>query len=172
MCGLLYFVYKYYADRYSMHYIYNARKMNSLYGDSNRPRSSDYMAHFKTCVQQVRILLASMFTFCFLQAMFYATKIVDNTRFIPQCCIMAICAFFCAFAIPMLSIYYNRKCRMQVKNKNRVDGTYDEPIVNPQVDLAKAYEPSLTYPYLPKISAPSSTTLFTNELGAAKSTIV
>jgi len=156
VCGLLYFLYKYFVDRYTILYMYSHRSKNSLYGAAFGFKK-DFIAHQRSCIQNVQIIFGSLFVFTFLQTMFYATKIVADRSFIPHTAIMAVVAAICALMIPLSKIYLTRR-RKRIVRKNNVKTHVLDKEIDP-AEFSKAYEPVSTFSFLPKLSKTESTTI-------------
>jgi hypothetical protein len=159
--ALLFFLYKYYVDRYAILYVYGHRKKNSLYGAAFGFKT-DFIAHYRCATQQVLMIWGSLFTFSFLQGMFYATKIVQDRNFIPHCVILLLCSAICLAMIPVTRVFLRRRRKSIVKQHNLKNGTSDAQI--DPIEFQKMYEPCNTYPFLPTVSLPMGTPIVPSQV--------
>jgi hypothetical protein len=156
--GLLYFLYKYYVDRAVILDVYSHRSKSSILGAAIGLKN-DYLAHQRMAILNVQVMFANMMIFCTAQAMFYGTKIVGDSRFIPHTCITAVCGFLCLVAIPLSSNIVWLLRKRQIKKRNYKGRKESEVVISTRV-AHNWYEPSTSFHYIPPIpqkdSCPSS----------------
>jgi hypothetical protein len=149
LCGLLYFSYKYYIDRYIILDIYAHRRYTSLFGAAFGFKS-DYISHYKMAVTNSLLVIGNLFVFAFFQAAFYGSKIPSDRRFAIHTIISALVCFILFVFIPILKFFMSRRKEHQIEAYTYKQGYYNTPLSS--MNTKKWYEPSTTYEFIPQIA--------------------
>lgn len=148
VCALFYFLYKYCVDRYRVMYMYSNKRDHAFYGTANQFRL-DYRAHIKLCALNLKLIFGSLFVFTFLQTVFYILKdIGKKSDFVGHTVVLGLLSILCLLCIPLVHYLVKRMARREIRENNA--GCNKGPAVEVNREsLAMAYEPIVTYPFLP-----------------------
>jgi len=150
VCGLFYFLYKYFVDRYRVMYVYTHKRNHSFYGTTNEFRL-DFLAHMKGCLLNIKLIFGSLFVFTFLQTIYYALKIAGKGGpFVAHTVVLAVLAACCLLCIPLVHFLMTRTRKSEVRENNLGCKETKQQIYASEFD--NAYEPKMTYPFLPNLS--------------------
>lgn len=152
LCGLLYFIYKYYVDRYIILDTYSHRRENSLSGAAFGLKS-DYIAQHRMAESNMVLVLGNLFIFSFFQAAFYGSKVPTDSRFIVHTSVTGLMSFSLLILIPATRYVMKRIRRTQIELSTQPND------VEQQISSSIAkrwYEPCTTYDFIPPIPQPCS----------------
>lgn len=137
--SLLYFILKWYLDRYVICYHYGHRIRQPY------QKSSDFLANRKNAHQLVRIVLSIAIIFCIYLCFFFGTKIAGNAFFIIHVIFSALLGTICVIALIIFNILSKiwLNSARHLLNKDRVRDVSEQD--NNDIRIHNQVDPNLTF---------------------------